>query len=931
MKPPSPPQSSGILLCRPNLLQLLFIRAVALAFACLAFPVIASGQIENGEFDSLAGWTNFGSADISISADAYQSGNACKVTNRTQNWHGIAQSLHEDLEVGKDYHVSSYVKLVGSTGKSIQILIKQTDDRGTRYFKIGEVRANDSDWMLLQAGFNFQSNGTTTGLEFIFNAGELDDGDWEFDFLIDSVQIVENDWRAAADARIEQFRKRDVELTFSNQNGRAAGGLEVEIQQINHDFGFGSTMNHQIAYNTIYQDFFKQNFSRATVEFLTQWRATELVRDVEDYTYTDMAIEFAQANGIKTKGHALAYPLADYLPDWLLTLPAAEVQDQLDERIASIAARYDGKLTGWDVSNEMLEKDWLAETLGESYRAWMFQKARETSPNAVLSVNEYGMEKSTLKTRRYRELIEGLIADGADVGEIGLQSHYFWGNVSPKGIDIALTELGNLGINFYFTEFDVTNVDVSERAKALETFYRYAFSRPEANGITMWGFWAGSHWLGADASLVDLDWTINEAGQTYFELMDEWTTQLEENSGSGQPLPFRGFHGDYLVTTYDSIRSVTNYHLMGLKAGTGVLSQELQVNSVDGILNIYGTDGDDTFQFDLKNPDKVVINGEVILITLPVTPTQIVFVGGAGNDKLEIVSKQANQHFVFSGQRLSVLNDQAIRFDGVESVEAIARTLGSTVTFYDSAGDDFFTTYFTFSEMKTPDTEIKAKNFRFVFARSTKGGDDSALMFGSPDLSDRLYSDSNVLSIRTGSRNRRAIGFANNLTYSVGGNDSAYINLTASSNSLEVSPSRFFHQTEGRSLELFDFSRVTINGAPNNSDSVSFSGDDSNETLRIYEDLISFYGSGFRTTVNGINQSTYNSPSDGSDRVVVYDTSGDDSLTVSETAATYSSSVGSHTLTGLDSIRANSTNGGTDTATITGSAPSTVLVGDWQD
>ena len=538
------------------------------------------------------------------------------------------------------------------------------------------------------------------------------------------------------------------------------------------------------------------------------------------------------------------------------------------------------------------------------------------------------MEDSVLKTKRYKNLIEGLIAEGAEIDEIGIQSHFLH-YVSPKGIEIAVSDLAELDIDIYFTEFDFTNVDSAERAKGLENFYRYAFSRPEANGITMWGFWAGAHWRGPEASLIDLDWTVNAAGEKYFELMDEWTTSLSENSGSGEAIEFRGFHGDYLVTTFDPEKSVTNYHLVVLPDADGTLSQELQTNSIDGSLMIYGSDGDDLFEFDYQNPDRVMLNGEAILFDLAADATQIRLVGGDGDDRLEIKSRPVNQSFVFSGQRLSIAGEQAIQFSEIETVDAIALTLGSSVTFYDTADFNSFVSLFDESSMSTPDTVITAKNFRFVFARSSRGGNDSAWMFGSPDLPDRFYSDSEVMSIRTGSRNRRAIGFDQTVVYSFGSNDVATIDLTEVPNTLAASPTQFFHQNDVGSLELFDFRRVTVNGAANNTDSISFSGDDSNETLRINDDLITFDGTGFRTIVNDINQSSYSSPSGGSDRVVINDSPGNDTLSVTDTAATYSNAGASHTLTGLDSIRANSTNGGTDTATISGASPATIVVGDW--
>jgi len=44
----------------------------------------------------------------------------------------------------------------------------------------------------------------------------------------------------------------------------------------------------------------------------------------------------------------------------------------------------------------------------------------------------------------------------------------------------------------------------------------------------MWGFWERVHWRGRDASIVNDNWTLNEAGRRFESLMNEWTTGLME-------------------------------------------------------------------------------------------------------------------------------------------------------------------------------------------------------------------------------------------------------------------------------------------------------------------------------------------------------------------------------------------------------------------
>ncbi len=64
----------------------------------------------------------------------------------------------------------------------------------------------------------------------------------------------------------------------------------------------------------------------------------------------------------------------------------------------------------------------------------------------------------------------------------------------------------------------------------------------------MWGFWAGSHWLGSNAAIVNLNWTLNAAGQRYRSLLTEWTTVTNGTTDVAGAFNFRGFHGDYDIT-----------------------------------------------------------------------------------------------------------------------------------------------------------------------------------------------------------------------------------------------------------------------------------------------------------------------------------------------------------------------------------------------
>ena len=131
--------------------------------------------------------------------------------------------------------------------------------------------------------------------------------------------------------------------------------------------------------------------------------------------------------------------------------------------------------------------------------------------------------------------------------------------------------------------------------KRFEAFYRYAFSVPEAKGIVMWGFWPKEH-IGAvlNASIVKcrlVDSTLPE--QKYFDLMDRiGRLQVTEQPFIAGEVGFRGFHGEYLVTTTRSGNQQSKKLSSRFRAARKMknLDVELVLNTTRNSLTIYGTE-----------------------------------------------------------------------------------------------------------------------------------------------------------------------------------------------------------------------------------------------------------------------------------------------------------------------------------------------------
>ncbi len=356
-------------------------------------------------------------------------------------------------------------------------------------------------------------------------------------------------WVDEANARIEAIRKRDVAVLVVDGSGTPVPGAAVSAAQTGHRFAFGSVVNGNLVNNSIYSDFFFDHFEWAVFENQSKWIYNEPIRDHENWSLTEQMYSILEARGVPVRGHCIFWANETYVPGWARDLPDNELQDEIDERIDSAVTRFRNRFVHWDVNNEMLSNHFFENHLGPSIRPYMFQQANLFDPDALLFVNDYSIiAGSSARTDAYIQQIQWLQSQGAPVGGIGVQGHFWGSTVSPTAVLARLDQLAVLNLPVWVTEYDVVNADDQLRADNLENAYRAAFSHPAVEGILMWGFWAGSHWRGPDAAIVDEDWTLNAAGVRYEALMAEWTTAAAGNTGGDGQYPYRGFHGTYDIT-----------------------------------------------------------------------------------------------------------------------------------------------------------------------------------------------------------------------------------------------------------------------------------------------------------------------------------------------------------------------------------------------
>jgi endo-1,4-beta-xylanase len=100
----------------------------------------------------------------------------------------------------------------------------------------------------------------------------------------------------------------------------------------------------------------------------------------------------------------------------------------------------------------------------------------------------------------------------------------------------------------WVTEYDLVMDDLELAGHYTRDFYTAMFSRPEIDGVVMWGFWDGSRWK-HNAPLFTEDWQEKPAGKAYRELvLGEWRTNVTGTTDAKGVFRTRGFLGDYELT-----------------------------------------------------------------------------------------------------------------------------------------------------------------------------------------------------------------------------------------------------------------------------------------------------------------------------------------------------------------------------------------------
>jgi GH35 family endo-1,4-beta-xylanase len=505
-------------------------------------------------------------------------------------WNGnISIALSEDVKVGDNLLLHLYFRTMASqyeTGTGFTRVLLQGPEPD--YLKLISRNLNSaSEWEEFFIPATVTQGFTKDELSIMF---ELGAGDRPQTFQLAGIELYNyqqkiafNDlpqtkatyggrdddaaWRTEAEARIEEHRKGDFNLTLQTANGDKITDLDINVNMLKHAYHFGSAVVSSMlvgdgADEQIYQQKVIELFNQAGPENDLKWAPwIGEWGDSFNQETTLAGLQWLQDNNFYTRGHVLVWPSKRNMPNamqqYLSDDPAnadPQVLVEVKNHIDDITSKTASLISEWDVLNEPYDNHYLMDAFGQEVMLDWFEQARLNLPDQKLYINDYSILSSAgsdaAHQQHYQDTIEYLTTENAPIDGIGLQSHFndILTDI-PKVysiIDRFHQAFPNVAIRS--TEFDVSTQDEELQADYTRDFLTIFFSHPGTVGVQLWGFWAGRHWF-PNAALYDLEWREKPNAVAWKDLVfNQWHSQFDAKTTAEGTYTGRGFFGEYEVT-----------------------------------------------------------------------------------------------------------------------------------------------------------------------------------------------------------------------------------------------------------------------------------------------------------------------------------------------------------------------------------------------
>jgi len=306
------------------------------------------------------------------------------------------------------------------------------------------------------------------------------------------------------------------------------------LREAAHSSGLliGTAVRPGLLSESVYAATLAREFNMVEAEDAMKWwvvRASEGF----DFQKGDEIVRYAQAHGMKIRGHCLVWDHNN--PKWLNEghFTATQMSHLLQEHIATVMKHYSGLVFAWDVVNEAMDENgnvkdspWYNQPgiglsdKGTAYIEQAFRWAHEADPNALLFYNDNGGEGLSRKSDAIYAMLKDFKKREVPIDGVGLQMHLSRLDYDTDAVAKNIERLTNLGLQVHITELDVSlpvdsqgeaqKEDLLRQADVYGSVVRACVKNPGCTAIQTWGFtdkysWIGSHSHGTRGDALPFD------------------------------------------------------------------------------------------------------------------------------------------------------------------------------------------------------------------------------------------------------------------------------------------------------------------------------------------------------------------------------------------------------------------------------------------
>ena len=268
-----------------------------------------------------------------------------------------------------------------------------------------------------------------------------------------------------------------------------------------------------------FEEIHKTQFNVVVAENEMKFDATEPSENKFNYTKGDKMVEYALANGLRVRGHALAWH--SQVASWVSNYSGQKEKllSVLKNHIDSVVGHWKGKVAEWDVVNEAVNDEYDAgwrstnsvwyEGIGPEFLDSAFVWAHAADPDAELCYNDYSLEwglREKSKASFVVEQVKRWKENGIPITCVGTQTHIEISHeTTPQNVRALAKALAELGVTLNITELDIGFPkgsadqlgadDYAKQGHLYRQFMDVFLEEPNMGEFVIWGLTDAHSWL----------------------------------------------------------------------------------------------------------------------------------------------------------------------------------------------------------------------------------------------------------------------------------------------------------------------------------------------------------------------------------------------------------------------------------------------------